>query len=62
MQCVDRYEKYKDEDFDVIVIKIRNGTIKSGKYAGLVKIDKDYELKGKEFFNDGRKDKHDSGK
>ena len=57
MQCVDRYEKYKDEDFDVIVIKIRNG-----KYAGLVKIDKDYELKGKEFFNDGRKDKHDSGK
>ena len=56
MQCVDRYQKYKTEDFDVILLKIRNGSIKCGKYSGLVKIDKDYKLKGKEFFNDGRKE------
>ena len=53
MQCVDRYEKFKNEDLDVIIMKIRNGSIKCGRYSHLVKIDKDYKLKGKEFFSDG---------
>ena len=57
MQCVERYEKHQDDDFDAILLKIKNGTIKSGRYANMVKINKDWKLKGKEFFKDGRKEK-----
>lgn len=49
-----RYEEYKDEAFDRIIVLIKNGTIKCGKYAHLVKIDEDKIMKGKEFFNDGK--------
>ena len=53
MQCVERYDAYKDADFDTILLKIKNGSIKSGRYAHLVKMDKNFKLKGKEFFKDG---------
>jgi len=56
MECADRYERYKDESLDLVILKIRNGSIKCGKYANLVKIDKNYKLKGKEFFNDGQEE------
>ena len=56
MQCVERYNKYKDESLDTIILKIRNGTIKCGRYAHLVKIDSKKILKGKEFFHGQPKD------
>lgn len=55
MQCVDRFEKYKDEPFDLLILKIKTGEIKSGRYANLVKIKKDVKMKGKEFFNEDSK-------
>lgn len=54
MKCVSRYKKYANESFDVIMIKIRNGTIKCGKYAHLVKIKKDFKVNEKELFSDGK--------
>ena len=53
MKCVSRYMKYKDEDFDKVMMLIKSGHIKCGKYAHLVKIDKKKEMKGKEFFRNG---------
>lgn len=50
MKSISRYEKYKDDDFDAIIMKIKSGTIKCGRYSHLVKISKK-PLKGKEFFN-----------
>ena len=48
--------KHKEESFDRVILLIRNGTIKCGKYANCVKIDKNPKIKGKEFFKDGRTD------
>lgn len=56
MLCADRFDEYKDESLDTIILKIRNGTIKCGKYAHLVKIDDKKEMKGKEFFTNGKDD------
>lgn len=56
MNAFDRYSHYKEESFDRVILLIRNGTIKCGKYANCVKIDKNPKIKGKEFFKDGRKD------
>lgn len=57
MKAIERYEKYKDEDFDAIILKIRNGTIKCGRYAHLVKVDKNLDnMDRKELFN-GRHNK-----
>lgn len=52
MNCIDRLEKYKEEDFDTVILLIRNGTIKCGKYSHLVKVKKNKIMKGKEFFKD----------
>lgn len=54
MKCLERLEKYGDESLDTIILLIRNGTIKSGRYAHLVKVDKNKQMKGKEFFKDGK--------
>ena len=51
MKCISRYDKFKEETFDSIILKIRNGTIKCGKYAHLVKIDKNKVIKRKELFS-----------
>lgn len=56
MKCMDRYEKYKDEYLDVIIMGIKKGTIKSGKYAHLVKVDKHKIIKDKELFTNGSKE------
>ncbi|MCM1215410.1 MAG: hypothetical protein NC548_12930 [Lachnospiraceae bacterium] len=53
-RVIERYEKYKDEDFDKIIVLIKRGTIKCGRYAHLVKIDDGKVMKGKEFFKDGK--------
>jgi len=52
----ERLEKYKNEDMSLIILYIRNGTIKCGKYSHLVKIDKNYKINEKELFKNGRKD------
>jgi len=59
MLAQERYEEYNDSEFDVILMKIRNGTIKSGRYSHLVKIDKNkvYSDKQKEFFTENKGDK-----
>jgi hypothetical protein len=49
-KCIDRLKQYQDESFDRILIKIRKGEIKCGKYAHLVKVDQKKKLKGKVFF------------
>lgn len=54
MKCVNRYEKYKDESLDTIILKIRNGSIKCGRYAHLVRVRDGKILKGKEFFTNGQ--------
>ena len=54
VEAYDRYKKYRDESLDLVILLIRNGTIKCGKHANLVKIDKHAKIKGKEFFNDER--------
>lgn len=50
MNPVERYNKYKEDPLDQIILLIRNGTIKTGKYSGLIKIKKEDEVKGKELF------------
>lgn len=56
MKCIDRLTEYKDVDFDQIIIHIKKGKIKSGRYAHLVKIDNKMKIKtdGKELFIDGK--------
>lgn len=51
MKGIDRLQEYENVEFDKIILDIRNGKIKTGKYSKLVKVDKNYKLKGKEFFN-----------
>lgn len=54
MKCINRLTEYKDEDFDYIILKIKKGDIKCGKYAHLVKIDKSIKSDDrKELFTDG---------
>lgn len=50
MKGIDRVERYKDESFDTVIMKIRSGEIKAGKYSGLVKIKKGYKIKDGEIF------------
>ena len=57
MKCIDRLEKLKDGELDQIIIDIRRGKIKCGRYSHLIKIDKKKEMKGKEFFKDGKNSK-----
>lgn len=55
MKGVSRYEKYKDESLDYILLQIKTGKIKVGKYSHLVKVS-NKPIKGKELFkNDDSK-------
>lgn len=54
MKCIDRYEEYKDEDLDRIILAIRKGNIKAGRYSHLVKVNKNKIIKDKELFNNGK--------
>lgn len=59
MQCTERFMEYKDEYFDTILLKIRKGDIKCGRYSHLVKVDKNKDYTGKELFKDGKSDSKD---
>ena len=61
MKCIERFEKYRDDDFDRIILLIKNGTIKCGKYSHLVKVDEDKPIKGKTLFESEEKNKDDKG-
>ena len=54
MRCIDRFQKYRKEDMDKILLDVRNGNIKCGKYSHLVKIDENKPLKEGKLFNDGK--------
>ena len=54
MKCISRFQQYRNDDFDQILIKIRNGTIKSGRYAHHVKVDGDKKLIEGKLFADGK--------
>jgi hypothetical protein len=51
MNGKERYEEYKDDSFDTIIMKVKNGQIPAGRYSGLVKIKKDEKINEKELFN-----------
>jgi hypothetical protein len=46
----ERYEEYQLDAFDDIILWIKNGKIPAGKYAKMVKIRKEDNVKGKEIF------------
>lgn len=52
--AMERYDRYKEYNLDYILLYIKNGSIKSGKYSHLVKVSKK-PIKGKEFFSNGSK-------
>lgn len=56
MKCIDRLLQYKDDDFDRIIMYIKKGSIKCGRYSHLVKVDKKAKIEGKELFADGKND------
>lgn len=56
MRCIDRYEEYHSQGFDKIILDIRKGVIKAGRYAHMVKIDKKKIIKDKELFTNGREE------
>lgn len=56
MKCIDRLLQYKDEDFDRIILYIRKGNIKCGRYSHLVKVDKKASKIRKELFGDEKSD------
>lgn len=56
MECRTRYDEYKDEYFDTVLLKIKRGDIKCGKYAHRVKISNKKDYDGKELFKNGKSD------
>jgi len=57
MKCISRFEKYRGDDLDGIILSIKNGTIKVGKYSHLVKVDGNKVIDRKELFADGKNSK-----
>lgn len=46
-----RYKKYIEEDLDLVLLNIKKGTIKTGIYSNIVKVNVDKKkLKGGVFF------------
>lgn len=43
MKGIDRVERYRDESFDTVIMKIKSGEIRTGKYSNMVKIRKGYK-------------------
>lgn len=59
----ERYEKWSKEDFDIIILKIKTGVIKAGRFSHLVKVKKDPNImKGKVFFDESADSKKHSTK
>lgn len=51
MNGIERLTEYGEFEFDKIVMYINSGQIKCGKYAGLIKIKKDFKVDKHELFN-----------
>ena len=49
MKAISRYMEYKDDFFDKILLKIKNGIIKCGRYTFKIDKKKKIKLKGKIF-------------
>ena len=60
MKSISRLEHFNGEDFDKIILLIKNGTIKSGKYSNLVKIKKNEKINKKELFTNGTTEKDEN--
>jgi hypothetical protein len=56
MRCVNRFKEFRDTDLDTVLIKIRNGSIKSGKYANMIKVDGNAKIKDGYLFKDVKND------
>jgi len=52
LNSIKRFKKYRDENFDHILLKMKSGEIKCGKYSHLVKIDKSMKFKDGELFKE----------
>lgn len=62
MISTERYEEYKDSrDFDRIILLIKSGKIKCGRFANRIKIDKHFKI-GKELFGNVRSGRENQGK
>ena len=62
MDSIKRYKKYKSMEFDKILMLIKYDTIKCGRYAHHVKIDKkSIKIDRKELFGDGNREDIDQG-
>lgn len=53
MSPAERVHTYYRDYLDTLILKIKRGDIKCGKYANRVKIDKNFDTGGKELFKDG---------
>lgn len=53
MSPAERLHMYKTDYLDTVLLKIKRGDLKCGKYANRVKIDKNFDIEGKEFFTHG---------
>jgi len=56
MKAIERYEQFKDNSFDQVLLYIKTGKIKCGRYANLFKIQKNKIIKEKELFKNGKND------
>lgn len=56
LDAVERYEEFKDRNFDDIIMRIASGKIKVGKYSNLVKVKKNEKIKGKVLFKNGKRE------
>lgn len=54
MKAIERYEQFKDNSFDQVLLYIKTGKIKCGRYANLFKIQKNKIIKEKELFKNGK--------
>ena len=52
MNPIKRLDRFKEKDFNELMILISNGSIKCGRYAHLVKIDKNKKIKNSGVFFD----------
>ena len=50
MNIRDRLTEYSNDDFDRMILHIKNGRLRAGKYSHLVKVDENKKLKGTKFF------------
>lgn len=60
LDAVERYEEFKDRNFDDIIMRIASGKIRVGKYAHLVKVKKNEKIKGKVLFRNGKREEYKS--